>query len=164
MVAVALSYIPIRNKTATFWSSMPFLAPRYIHELRKRSKRKGDFARYASKRKDVDPNGWYDVIAHGSPEAIEVNSLHGETLINSRQAAAIIRKQPGFKKAKGIRLLSCSTGLNPEGFTQHLANALGKPVSTPTHTLYADWYGNMWVGGNGRFTTYYPGGIKHGKE
>ena len=128
------------------------------------SKRKNDFARYASKRKDVDPDGWYDVIAHGRSDAIEVNSVRGETLITSRQAAALIRKQPGFKKAKGIRLLSCSTGADPEGFAQHLANATGKPVSAPTHTLYADQDGNMWVGSKGQFITFYPGGIKHGTK
>lgn len=128
------------------------------------SKRKGDFAKFASKRKDIDPNGWYDVIAHGKADAIEVNSLRGETLVSSRQAAALIRKQTGFKKAKGVRLLSCSTGADPQGFAQHLANALGKPVTAPTKTLYADRQGNMWVGEKGRFVTYYPGGIKHGKK
>jgi hypothetical protein len=45
-----------------------------------------------------------------------------------RQAAKLIKKQPGFKKAKAIRLLSCNTGAHPEGFAQHLANALGKPI------------------------------------
>ena len=128
------------------------------------SKRKGDFARFASKRKDIDPNGWYDVIAHGNSNAIEVNSVRGETLVSSRQAAAIIRKQSGFKKASGVRLLSCSTGADPEGFAQHLANALGKPVSAPTHILYAEQSGRMWVGNNGKFKTFYPGGIKHGKN
>lgn len=134
------------------------------------SKRRGNFARYASKRKDIDPNGWYDVIAHGRPDAIEVNSLHGEKLISARQAAALIRKQPGFKKSKAVRLLSCSTGADPEGFAQHLANALGKPVYAPTKTIWADQYGNMWISSDrcnvdkGQFVKYIPGGIKHGKK
>ena len=134
------------------------------------SKRKGDFARYASRRKDIDPNGWYDVIAHGRHDAIEVNSLRGETLISARQAAALIRKQPGFRKAKGVRLLSCSTGADPEGFAQHLANALGKPVYAPTKALWADEHGHMWVSSDkhnvdkGQFVKFIPGGIKHGKK
>ena len=133
------------------------------------SERKGEFARLASRRKDIDPDGWYDVIAHGSPDSIEVNSLHGETAINARQAAALIRKQHGFKKAKGIRLLSCSTGANPEGFAQHLANALGKPVYAPTKTLWTDEHGRLWVSSDryntdkGQFVKFLPGGIKHGK-
>lgn len=133
------------------------------------SKRKGDFAKYASRRKDIDPNGWYDVIAHGRRDAIEVNSVRGEISISARQAAALIRKQPGFKKSKAVRLLSCSTGADPDGFAQHLANALGKPVYAPTKTLWADQHGNMWVSSDkyntdkGRFVKFIPGGIKHGK-
>ena len=127
------------------------------------------FAKLASLRKDIDPNGWYDVIAHGTASSIEVRSLHGNTLITARQAAAIIRKQPGFKKAKGIRLLSCSTGKNSDGFAQHLANALGKPVSAPNKTLWCSPKGTLYVAADewnidkGSFITYYPGGIKHGK-
>ena len=89
------------------------------------------FAKFASRRKDIDPGGWYDVIAPGNPKSMIAWSLHGETFVSVRQAAAIIRKQPGFKKAKGIRLLSCSTGQDPAGFAQRLANALGKTVIAP---------------------------------
>ena len=57
----------------------------------------------------------------------------------------MIRKQPGFKKAKSIRMLSCSTGADPEGFAQHLANSLGKTVYAPNNILYANPYGKYWI-------------------
>ena len=133
------------------------------------SKGNDRFAKFASRRKDIDPDGWYDVIAHGNPKSMIVRSIHGETFISARQAAAMIRKQPGFKKAKRIRLLSCSTGQDPTGFAQHLANALGKPVMAPNKTLWCSPKGTLYVSSDernldkGSFVTFKPGGIKHGK-
>lgn len=72
---------------------------------------------------DINPNGSYDVIAHGSWKEIEVNTSSGTKRIDARQAAKLIRRQDGFKKAKSIRILSCCTGAHKEGFAQHLAIA-----------------------------------------
>ncbi len=61
------------------------------------------FAKFIANRHDVDPNGQFDVIAHGSWKEIEVNTSRGIIRINARQAAKLIRRQPGFKKAKAVR-------------------------------------------------------------
>ena len=125
------------------------------------------FAKFIANRHDVDPNGQFDVIAHGSWKEIEVNTSRGIIRINARQAAKLIRRQPGFKKAKAVRLLSCCTGAHPEGFAQHLANALGKPVNAPTMTIHSYPNGVHWISDNGKmgeFRTFYPGGIKHGRK
>lgn len=128
---------------------------------------RGRFARNASRRPDVDPDGYFDVIAHGEPQWMYVENRGQAVKVSARQAAKIIKKQPGFRKAKGVRLLSCDTGSNPEGFAQHLANALGKPVMAPTKCVWALPNGKMWVADRrnidkGTFIIYKPGGIKHG--
>ncbi|MCQ3035125.1 MAG: hypothetical protein MJ248_02770 [Bacilli bacterium] len=125
------------------------------------------FAKYIANRHDIDPNGALDIIAHGSWREIEVNTSSGIRRINARQAAKIIKKQKEFKKAKTIRLLSCSTGSHPEGFAQHLANALGKPVIAPNMTIHSYPDGRHWISDNGKkgeFKTFYPGGVKHGRK
>ena len=84
-----------------------------------------------------------------------------------RQKAKLIKKQPGFKKTKAIRLLSCNTGAHPEGFAQHLANALGKPVYAPNMTIHSYLNGTYWISDNGKrveFVKFVPGGVKHGRK
>lgn len=128
---------------------------------------KSKFARYVANRSDVDPNGMYDVVAHGNWRSIEIHSGGKDIIIDSRQAAKLIRKQPGFKNAKAVRLLSCSTGSHPEGFAQHLANALGKPVYAPNMTIHSYPNGMHWISDNGKkgeFVKFVPGGIKHGRK
>ncbi len=127
------------------------------------------FAKYIANRPDIDPNGMFDVIAHGARNIIEVSSGGKTYELDARQAAKLIRRQPGFKKAKSIRLLSCSTGSNPEGFAQHLANALGKPVYAPNNIIYSHSSGKYWIDRidsktKGEFIKFNPGGIKHGKK
>lgn len=130
---------------------------------------KSKFGKYIANRPDVDPNGMFDVIAHGATTFIEVYSGGKTYNVDAREAAKLIRKQPGFKKARSIRLLSCSTGADSEGFAQHLANALGKPVYAPNNTIYSLSNGRYWIGNispsvKGDFVKYVPGGIKHGKR
>ena len=127
------------------------------------------FAKYVENRSDIDPNGMFDVIAHGSWNKIEVVSSGKSILIDSRLASRLIKSKPGFKQAKAVRLLSCGTGSNPEGFAQHLANALGKPVIAPNTDVYArpngkHWLGNTKDGSRGEYIKFKPGGIKHGRE
>ena len=127
------------------------------------------FAKYVENRPDIDPNGMFDIIAHGAWNRIEVVSSGKSTLIDARQAARLIKSKPGFKKAKAVRLLSCSTGSNPEGFAQHLANALGKPVYAPNTDVYANSTGKHWLGTTkeglrGEYIEFKPGGIKHGRK
>ena len=132
-----------------------------------KSGKKSVFAKFIANRSDIDPNGMYDVIAHGNWKEIEISSGLRDIRIDSRQAAKLIKKQPGFKKAKAVRLLSCNTGSHPEGFAQHLANALGKPVYAPNMTIHSYSNGTHWISDNGKrgdFIKFVPGGIKHGRK
>ena len=127
---------------------------------------KSKFAKFIANRSDIDPNGSFDVIAHGSWKSIEVHSNGKDIEVNARQAAKLIKRQSGFKKAKSIRLLSCNTGERPNGFAQHLANALGKPVYAPNMTIHTYSNGVHWIEENGKkgnFVKFVPGGIKYGK-
>lgn len=58
---------------------------------------------------------------------------------------------------------------DPEGFAQHLANALGKPVYAPNNTIYSHSSGKYWIANvdsktKGEFIKFVPGGIKHGRK
>lgn len=132
-----------------------------------KSGEKSRFANYIANRSDIDPNGMYDVIAHGNWKEIEISSGGRDIRINSRQAARLIKIQPGFRKAKAVRLLSCNTGSHPEGFAQHLANALGKPVYAPNMTIHSYPNGVHWISDNGKrgsFVKFIPGGIRYGRK
>lgn len=158
----------MKGKSSLFSSKFKNIASGNISFMPK-SGEKSHFAKYIANRPDIDPNGMYDVIAHGAWNIIEVDSGGKTYNLDARQAAKLIKKQPGFKNAKSVRLLSCSTGSNPEGFAQHLANALGKPVYAPNNTIYSHSSGKYWIANidsktKGEFIKFNPGGIKHGRK
>ena len=124
------------------------------------------FAKYIANRVDIDLNGMFDIVAHGNSDLIEIENGNKTIQIKARDAAKLIRKQPGFKKAKSIRLFSCNTGSTVNGFAQNLANALGKPVYAPNMTIYSNNRGNYWISNGinkGEFIKFIPGGYKNGK-
>lgn len=90
----------------------------------------------ASKRPDVDPDGYFDVVAHGSPNKIQIETPNGPVLVDHRTAAKLIEQQPGYN-GQNIRLFSCSTGACDTGFAQNLANKLNVEVQAPTDLLWA---------------------------
>ena len=101
-------------------------------------KRGDQFASNAASRRDVNPNGQYDVTAHGNPSEIEVMRSNGhEVLVNHRVAARLIEQSPGYTPGQPVRMLSCSTGKGVGSFAQNLANKLGVPVSAPNDLLWA---------------------------
>lgn len=125
---------------------------------------------YISRRKDVDVNDVLDVVAHGSPNSVQISHNGKDIQIDSRTLAKMIKRNPQYKR-KGVRLLSCSTGSSPNGFAQNLANKLGVPVSAPNKLFWSDNCGNYLVAGRdkanpkypsridtGEFITFYPGG------
>lgn len=124
------------------------------------------FAKYLANRVDVDPDGMFDVVAHGNSDLIEIENGNHTMTIKAREAAKLIRKQPGFKKAKSVRLFSCNTGSTVNGFAQNLANALGKPVYAPNMTIYSNHRGSYWISdgkSRGEFIKFIPGGYRNGK-
>lgn len=125
---------------------------------------------YISRRKDVDVNDVLDIVAHGSPNSVQISHNDKDIQIDSRTLAKMIKRNPKYKR-KGVRLLSCSTGSSPTGFAQNLANKLGVPVSAPNKLFWSDNYGNHLVAGRdktnprypsrtdtGEFIIFYPGG------
>jgi hypothetical protein len=131
-----------------------------------KSGERSNFAKYIANRIDIDPNGMFDIVAHGNSDLIEIENNKKTITIKARDAAKLIRRQPGFRKAKSIRLFSCNTGSTANGFAQNLANALGKPVFAPNMTIYANARGSYWISNGvkrGEFIKFIPGGYKNGK-
>lgn len=120
-------------------------------------------------RKDVDANGFFDVIAHGTPVSIEISHNGSKIQIDHRVAARLIKNDKSYN-GQGIRLLSCSTGQLTDGFAQNLANKLNVTVSAPSDILWAGPSGRHFVAGSkivngkaeadlgkpGEFITFYP--------
>ncbi len=134
------------------------------------------FLQFIRKRNDVDPGGKFDIIAHGTARTVEIEHNGKKMQVNSRTAANMIKRLPGYK-GQSIRLLSCSTGASSAGFAQNLANKLGVTVYAPSDKLWAysdghhviapvspkkDRYGNEQpdLTRIGRFVKYTPGGNK----
>lgn len=109
---------------------------------------KDGFYQSASKRpaSNVDPEGQFDVVAHGTPHRIQVTRSNGqEVMVSHRTAARLIQQSPGYKPGQPIRMLSCSTGKVDHGFAQNLANKMNVPVNAPDEILWAWPNGKMRV-------------------
>lgn len=104
-----------------------------------------DFYLNAAKRSDIDPNGTFDVVAHGSTHQIEVMTANGPVLVDQRVAARLIQNSPSYTAGQPVRLLSCSTGACDVGFAQNLPNKLGVTVEAPTDLVWAYQDGSMVV-------------------
>ncbi|MEM9638012.1 MAG: DUF637 domain-containing protein [Pseudomonadota bacterium] len=122
----------------------------------------------ARNRPDVDPNGYFDVVAHGNSNQIQIKTPNGNVLVDHRTAARLIQQQPGYN-GQSIRLLSCSTGQCDTGFAQNLANKLNVTVEAPSDILWAYPNGKMVIAprgtnglpdlsNQGQFNTFVPGG------
>jgi len=103
-----------------------------------------NFVQYSSKRTDIDPKGVMDVVAHGTPNKIQIMTKNGEVWIDQRTAAKLIQRNPDYN-GQSVRLLSCETGACDTGFAQNLANKLGVKVEAPTEILWAYPNGQMRV-------------------
>lgn len=129
------------------------------------------FVSNISRRVDVDSNGYYDVIAHGTPNSIQITHNGQHMLVDHRTAARLIQNSDGYN-GQAIRLLSCNTSSLDNGFAQNLANTLNVEVSAPTNYLWSTPNGNYFVAGMrnvrnnnipdmndiGAFRTFIPGG------
>lgn len=130
------------------------------------------FIQNIKKRKDVDPNGLFDLIAHGTSRTIEVEHNGKKIQIDSRTTAKLIGKASGYRKGQPIRLLSCSTGARSHGFAQDLANKMNAIVYAPSDVLWAYPSGKYIVAAKdksgkipdlsrkGKFIKFVPGGNK----
>ena len=107
---------------------------------------KDNFSIFIKKRKDVDINGYFDIIAHGTNISIIIENKGVKREVNWRVAAKIIRSNKDYKN-QNLRLLSCNTGQLDNGFAQNLANKLNRNVLAPTRALWTDKYGRHFVAG-----------------
>ena len=134
---------------------------------------KYEFFENASKRKDIDPGGKFDILAHGSFDHVQIE-LNGKIfLFSSRDLARVITHNPAYRKGQPIRLLSCYTGATTNGFAQNLANKLNAVVYAPSDLVWAFPNGAIVVAPRqkdrpqypdltrmGQFIPFYPGGSK----
>jgi hypothetical protein len=81
--------------------------------------------------------GYYDVIAHGNPRKIRIDTMEPRLGIDHRTLAKILEHRPDYN-GECIRMLSCSTGALPDGFAQNLSNKMNKEVIAPSDIL---WFG-----------------------
>ena len=139
---------------------------------------KDRYKNYISLRKDVDVDGYLDVVAHGSSSSVRLTDVNGNHDIGHRELARLIKNRRDYKRV-GVRLLSCETGMGADSIAQHLADKLGVPVKAPTKLFWANPDGTHSVSEKkmklgtpepdkskpGRFKTFYPGGGKrHGRK
>jgi len=128
------------------------------------------FVSNISHRTDVDVNGYYDVIAHGTPNGIQITHNGQHMIVDHRTAARLIQNSDGYN-GQAVRLLSCNTGSLDNGFAQNLANQLNVEVYAPTNYLWSTPNGNYFVAGMnnsrmpnmndiGDFKLFTPGGNK----
>lgn len=128
---------------------------------------------YIKKRRDIDRNGIYDVVAHGKDTVIQIEH-NGHTIdIDSRITSKLLLRRSDYKRGQSIRLLSCDTGASSTGFAQNLANKLNVVVEAPTKLVWAFPNGKYIVASRrtdkpnlpnlddlGAFRKFYPGGKK----
>lgn len=126
------------------------------------------FVSNISRRADVDANGYFDVIAHGTPNGIQITHNGQHMIVDHRTAARLIQNSDSYN-GQAIRLLSCNTGALDNGFAQNLANKLNVEVLAPTNYLWSTPNGNYFVAGMtnsrvpdmsdiGSFKLFLPGG------
>lgn len=128
---------------------------------------------HIARRSDVDPNGKFDLVGHGSPDSIQVEVNGIPKQLNARTISRLLSHNGEYGKKQPIRLLSCSTGSKADGFAQHLANKLNTTVYAPTDIVWAYPSGRHIVAPRdpqhperphpykrGSFVAFYPGGKK----
>lgn len=155
----------MKGKNNLFIFEQSIIAQGDISFMPKEGER-GLFAKFIANRPDIDPDGIFDIVAHGNSNLIEIENGEKTIRISAREAAKLIKRQKGYKNSKAIRLFSCNTGSAVNGFAQNLANALGKPVYAPNMTIYSNNRGSYWISDGkrkGEFIKFMPGGYKNGK-
>ncbi|MFH8237087.1 WXG100 family type VII secretion target [Streptomyces sp. NPDC018321] len=89
----------------------------------------------------VKNNGTFDVGIHGAPTSVGYQVKDGAAHLaenwhhfNHREIASLMRAH-GWN-GEPVRLLSCQTGIQSDGFAQNLANTLGVKVEAPNDFLW----------------------------
>src|SRR5207302_3006021 len=93
----------------------------------------------------VDPNGYLDVVAHGSSKVVRTG---GQTL-DAKALADVIRMDPQFT-GQPIRLLVCNAGKGSNSLAEQLSTELGVAVQAPEKYLFTRADGTYYVAGGKR--------------
>ena len=113
-----------------------------------------DYFNNIANRKDIDPDGLYDVVAHGAFLKIKFGNGKND-YYTPRELARILKHRKDYKR-QGIRLLSCNTGVLPDGFAQHLANKLNVVVWAPNNLVWAYPSGRHIIAPRSKYNPKYP--------
>jgi RHS repeat-associated protein len=84
----------------------------------------------------------FDLFIHGSP----YHAFWGDRLLNVKEVADLIKSHPGYRQGMKVRLLSCETGLEENGFAKWLSDELNASVSAPTGLLWANGTSGFRIG------------------
>ncbi len=135
-----------------------------------------DFIKNVKRSHDIDAYGRLDVIAHGNSNSIKYQINGKDVYLSHRELSKMLKSNKAYI-GKTIRLLSCNTGANPNGFAQNLANKLNVVVEAPTKIVWAYPNGKYIIASRdksdqkypnlndlGKFIKFYPGGNKNGKH
>lgn len=102
------------------------------------------FSEGIKNRKDIDANGYLDIIGHGDPKIIKVQHNGKQVPIDHRTFARLLKSDPQIA-GKKIRLLSCNTGKIQHGFAQGLADKLGVEILAPSDYVWTTPKGHYFV-------------------
>ncbi|GAA2782072.1 hypothetical protein GCM10010452_07500 [Crossiella cryophila] len=108
-----------------------------------------------------DP-GRFTVDMHGAADRVRV----GDQRLSAKDLADIIRANPDWDGEQPIRLISCQTGRNDDGFAAQLAQELGVDVLAPTKDAWIDADGNVFASSahlDGRGQDFRPGWPPNGE-
>lgn len=105
-------------------------------------------------------SGYTDIIVHGSPDHVEIKRGNDWIKIDHRALARMYKGDKGYTN-EPIRLISCETGKEVNGFAQNLANKLGRKVIAPSDTVWIHPNGRITIGPNartdtGKWISYFP--------
>lgn len=104
------------------------------------------FSKYIQRRgsDDIDPNGMYDFIAHGSPNMVTLYINGRDVHVNHRDVANLLRHRQDYN-GQPIRMFSCYVGSLPDGFAQNLANKLNTTVIGANNIIWCNPNGVYYV-------------------
>ncbi len=105
-----------------------------------------NFSKFIQRRRsdDIDPNGMYDFISHGSPNMVTLY-IHGRNVeVNHRVVANLLRNRQDYN-GQPIRMFSCYVGSLSDGFAQNLADELNTTVIAANNIVWCNQYGVYYV-------------------
>jgi hypothetical protein len=86
--------------------------------------------------------GEYVLDLHGSPQQVQGGD---GTMMDASTFADVVRRRTDWDGQTPIRLFSCDTGADPNGFAQQLSNDLGVDVTAPTTPVWSQPNGAPFV-------------------